>query len=711
LDATQRHFSIDWNTEVQGNIPSAPHVVDAPDHSNQNMAGSVLIRSYLEPAWTCNGGPGNCSPPSCPAGSGDCYTLPSGQGTPVPFQYVIVRDVNTGCALNAENVMNGLLYPNNRNADNAVISFSDLSTIPNVTGWLDISQLGLHSTVANTTPQSCYADGGVATPGNAVAWARSPEFIGLPAPDDSYIGGAIPRSTLTELAPNTQASPCKNSQGQPSTDGCLIRLQFELPSTPTTPCGNCYLTGSEQLRYMSLTFGYQPSTCSGVDSWVANPDGFDGVNGCTPNSIVSLADTAFAANADGSGNRFVTLLVNVGESSQGQTALPAWLQQSASGATGQTWGVAPITTGTGSQSLYSAWSVQGASGAYTVLDLTQFPSFQNVCSAGGGFACSEALLLNIRNTLPNMAAGASFPCSGAAVPFSTAEYTPAGGLMGPYVPLVDYVDPSTLSPAGPALPLNLPPSSACGVLPTGTSAAPNVNVPTSSDQENFPQQYWSSSAGAAPPYLSCPGGLQTTPQPEVYFAATQYTVPATTYESDNGVNCATDAPHNPCDQLIFQEAQTTELAGGAAWQPTLPVTIVGVGFGQPPGVTLPLTVAGSATNPFGYLDIQNDNASGLHQPWHSSTDASCQVEIFNWTDTSITLSVLETGLTDLYGVTPSPLTDASPLDFEAPPLGSSTGCPSQAGDNLTFTVTNPQSGQSFTLTPPVPVYASGTQPN
>jgi hypothetical protein len=62
-----------------------------------------------------------------------------------------------------------------------------------------------------------------------------------------------------------------------------------------------------------------------------------------------------------------------------------------------------------------------------------------VCTvnAGGEATSCNPLLLTIRNTLPNTS---TFPCSGQAVPYSTAEYTDAGGLMGPYVPQVDYVD-------------------------------------------------------------------------------------------------------------------------------------------------------------------------------------------------------------------------------------------------------------------------------
>jgi hypothetical protein len=78
LDATLRHFSIDWNTNVNApNVPQSgldPHVVDDPSHAAQtysnglsaapNGAGSVTVRGYLPP-YTCSGTLGSgygCSP-------------------------------------------------------------------------------------------------------------------------------------------------------------------------------------------------------------------------------------------------------------------------------------------------------------------------------------------------------------------------------------------------------------------------------------------------------------------------------------------------------------------------------------------------------------------------------------------------------------------------------------------------------------------------
>ena len=85
-------------------------------------------------------------------------------------------------------------------------------------------------------------------------------------------------------------------------------------------------------------------------------------------------------------------------------------------------GVWPVANTSGG---YSVWTANG----YTVLDLTQLNGFQSLCP-GSGQSCLP-LYLTVRNTLP----GSGFPCSGAAVPFNTAEYTnedgDGGGLMGP----------------------------------------------------------------------------------------------------------------------------------------------------------------------------------------------------------------------------------------------------------------------------------------
>src|SRR6185295_4675939 len=92
-----------------------------------------------------------------------------------------------------------------------------------------------------------------------VAWARSAEWNGSPGPDDSYIGGAVSKTDLTGMF---DGSACQHrSPGETPMDGCVMRLRFKLPPPPNTPCpppfNACGLTGSEAMRYQSLTFWYQ----------------------------------------------------------------------------------------------------------------------------------------------------------------------------------------------------------------------------------------------------------------------------------------------------------------------------------------------------------------------------------------------------------------------------------------------------------------------
>ena len=688
LDATQRHLSMDWNTNVgQSHTPTVAHVVDTPEHtagpnnSGPNTAGTITVRSYLAPPLRCTGSPGSvtCSP----------------QQTPVQQPYMIVRDVQTGCAYNAawlEPPNNVLVYlpphttptpncalPFPPKACGAILSTRDL-TAQNVPNWLDLVEHNEHRIYADITPEACYANGSpnAAPPlpfANEVAWARSQEYVSTPGPDDSYLGGAVSSS---DLAGMLSGSSCAQQQ---SGDGCVIRFRFQLPAMPDTPCqppySACKLTGTEQLRYRSLTLGYQtPAPANVLQNDVAYPDGIVPDTNNNAHPLVSLADNAFALTPGTGGNNYVTLIVNVG------ATLPAWLQQTTAGAVGVTGGVQPVLSPNTFAS-YSVWQIQG----YTVVDLSQF--------SDAGFTTSFPLLLSLRDTLPS----GTFGCSGMAVPFSMAEYTNedgnGGGLMGPYVPLADYVDAYSLpQPAG--VPPSLPSASSCGVLPNNGS--PSFNSPTSQNQLDFPQQYWPPSATYS---LNC--GTVAAASPQIYFAATQFATPATT---EFGQSCNTAAQPNPCNQIVEQSLQTTESSG--TWQPPLPVTIVGTNFGFLPSGSLPLVAASS-----NYLEVNNDGA-GCGVPWNTNNLLpSCQMYILNWTNTSISLAAnLPVGVTDLYqpGVVLSPLADISPLTFAATPPTSTTGCPIASGDHLTFTITNPQSGAISNPPITLTVSPTGTPP-
>lgn len=738
LDATQRHLFNDWNTNVRspgvatGELNA--HFLDAPNHSplynssNQliagpNTAGSIVVRGYLPP-YSCSGSPGS------PTGSLNCF-----QSVPVAAPYLFVRDVQSGCPYTAtwltsnswtpspgapqqpmvynfvrspgNNPVNCVQDPSLAGCD-AIASTADLSGSPTspASNWLSKVQQQQHTNDANLVPQACYANGDATqfnpwgeigqSLDNRVPWARGPQWDGTPGPDDTYIGGAVSTTDLAGLSmQNGYTAPCLNGDYYPSSDGCLIRFRFQIPAMPQTPCSGCSLTGNEALRYMSLTFWQQqPST--GM-SYIADPDGIDAPSGTTPVSIVSLADSAFCTSTP----CYATLLVNVG-------ALPTWLAPpgvQGSSATGVVQGVSP---GNNSNGNYSVWTT---SGGYTVLDLTQFTGPTNA------FSLSYPLLMVIRNVLPNTSPTNPFNCSGSAVPFATSVYTNVDGagatLMGPYVPLVDYVDGSNTSMTG--LPpqvqdqqIQLADPAKCGALPSG--AFPGQNAPTTSVPLDWPNQSWPNLPSPASPNLVCPSLLPPPNPPAIDFVATQFPTPVNT--SSVATNCG-HTPNN-CTQVILQKPQTTEKAAGSTWQPPLPVTIVGSGFGFLPNLPQLMASCASPSNCPNLLEIYDDNASAAHtSTWDTSSGADCQVYIANWTDTSISLVVnlqtqLQNGYEGLYQLGPppvylSPLSDISPWAFPAVAPSSSTGCPVAYQDHLKFTITNPQ-----TTTNPQPSQVSKT---
>jgi hypothetical protein len=131
-------------------------------------------------------------------------------------------------------------------------------------------------------------------------------------------------------------------------------------------------------------------------------------------TLASLADNAFTKDPNG----YVTLIVGTG------AQIPSW-----------------ITPANG----------------YTYLNLTSISDYQQLSS------------LMIRNILR----ASTFNCSGSMVPYNTAEYTPAGGLMGGNAPIADYPVAVTLPQT--ASELHQPDS--CGVFPDGDPGTlPNPGV-------------------------------------------------------------------------------------------------------------------------------------------------------------------------------------------------------------------------------------------
>lgn len=236
LDATQRHPGMDWNSDT-GFFQLYPgitnHDVDTPQHTNPNTAGLIMVRAYVND------------------GAVDYETSP----------HVIVRDVASGCAYPAEYAMNTLQLVATTNAVG--------------TAWMDRSQNeGHHTYETNYLPKLCNAP---VDPMNSLRWSREPEYIPVTNPNAAYVIAQVPKGLTGTLA----------------AAGEVMRIRVRVPATPPTPCTNgCSRSGSEQMRYMSLSFvGSGGSTLASVD------------------------DTAFTKDPNG----YATLIVGTG------AAVPKWI--------------------------------------------------------------------------------------------------------------------------------------------------------------------------------------------------------------------------------------------------------------------------------------------------------------------------------------------------------------------------------------------------
>jgi hypothetical protein len=325
LGGTQRHAGMDWNSDlgVFQEYPTFPdHIVNTPDNTNPNTAGLLMIRAYLDI-------------------------------TPLTYDtnpHIIVRDVTSGCAYPAAYVQ---------------------STLQNVTSssatggqWLDQAQVSAHKFYEDSYLRKlCF---GTTESQSAVAWERQQEYVAGASPDAAYIVAHVPAGLPANIA----------------TAGEVMWIRFQVPTTPPTPCTDgCSRSGTEQMRYMSLSF--------------IDPGGA---------TLASLADTDFTQDSNGN----VTLIVGTG------TTIPSW--------------VTPTN-------------------GYTLLNLTAISGYQQLS------------LLDLRQVLP----AGGFNCAGQFVPYRTTAATPAGDLMGAYMPVVDYPIAASLPTV--AAPLGGP--SACDIFPAG----------------------------------------------------------------------------------------------------------------------------------------------------------------------------------------------------------------------------------------------------
>jgi hypothetical protein len=236
LDGTQRHPGMDWNSDAaffKAYPTFADHIVDTPQHTNPNTAGIVMVREYLD------------------------ITPLSYNSTP----HIIVRDVASGCAYPAAYVLSTL----------QIVTSSSATGSP----WLDAAQGQDHNFYETTyLPELCF---GAMRSQNVLPWSRQPEYVAGGGPDAAYLVATVPAGLPATLA----------------AAGEVMRIRFQVPTTPPTPCTNgCSRSGTEQMRYMSLSF--------------LNPGGA---------TMASLADTAFTKDPNGN----VTLIVGTG------ATIPSWI--------------------------------------------------------------------------------------------------------------------------------------------------------------------------------------------------------------------------------------------------------------------------------------------------------------------------------------------------------------------------------------------------
>ena len=215
---------------------------------------------------------------------------------------------------------------------------------------------------------------------------------------------------------------------------------------------------------------------------------------------------------------------------------------------------------------------------------------------------------------------------------------------------------------------------AAGTFPAGVYPGSNIDIFTNNTPPNqqswFPQQYWPNEypGTTGPPNLNCTPGAgtpQPTFQPTIDFVATQFQtqVRQSTEPAHNSPYCQdqdTTGSPNLCVQM-FNQLPQTELN---TWQPPLPLTIVGQGFGYLSGLpwagASPTNPCSSPVSPLCYVVIEDNEARGGN--W-TTASGTCEVYISDWTDGSISLQVgLPVNQTDgsSQSVVLSPLTDFSP---------------------------------------------------
>jgi hypothetical protein len=359
---------------------------------------------------------------------GQKYALPIGfEGTPGTLE--------TGCMTNGFNVEVNAMDGTQRHAG------MDWNSDPNVFRGEPNFTLHIVDTPEHTNPNTAgvvmirdYLD---ITP---VSYAATPHFILRDVASGCAYPAAYALNVLQVVANsaatgNTWLDSTQSDLHRVYENKLLPRLCFatDTRQVPTWTRGTEYVPGAlpdgtyttatvpvdlsqdlaEEGKVMRIRFRIPttpPTPCTNGCSRSGNEElrylslSFEDVGETT---LASVADSAFVQDPNG----YVTLIVGTG------ATIPSWVT---------------------------------AANGYTFLDLTAISGYQNLNS------------LKLRNIIP----AATFNCSGAAVPYRTNEYTPAGGLMGEYLPVVDHPKAASL----PQVAAPLVQADSCGVFPDGTPA-------------------------------------------------------------------------------------------------------------------------------------------------------------------------------------------------------------------------------------------------
>jgi hypothetical protein len=186
--------------------------------------------------------------------------LDSTPGSEATDPHIIVRDVASGCAYPAAYALNTLQIV----TDQGAVGHP----------WMDQNQVADHHAYETNLDKLCNAP--IASP-NRVPWRRVGEYVEWTNPNASYIAASLPPGLPATL----------------SAAGEVLRIRIRMPTTPPTPCTDgCSRSGTEQMRYVSLSFRQADGTV-----------------------FATIADTAFTTDANG----YATLIVGTGAS------IPAWI--------------------------------------------------------------------------------------------------------------------------------------------------------------------------------------------------------------------------------------------------------------------------------------------------------------------------------------------------------------------------------------------------